>query len=76
MSGYRIGITMPGLITDILSYIVVLLINTVDIVYASIFLIYIAIGDFTILFTLIKVDKTIIVEDHPTMCGCTVYSKK
>lgn len=38
--------------------------------------IMIVVGDFMILCTLIGESKTSFVEDHPTMCGCTVYLKK
>lgn len=76
ISSYKIGVIMPGLITGLLPYIIGLILNNATIVYTGICLICTAIGDIMILFTLFNKNKKCLVQDHPTMCGCIVYTKK
>lgn len=73
---YRLGAISPFLITGLLPYILGLALSNTTLIYASILLMGSAIGDFMILFTILKEKSTTFVIDHPTLCGCTIYREK
>jgi len=72
---YRLGAMMPGLVVGVMPYLFGLLYGNVWIVLFGLFFTFAASGDAIILWTIRKVDKGKLVEDHPNRAGCSVIEE-
>jgi len=73
---YRIVAVVPLILTGILPYGVSLICGNPLLMAISIFMVIGAGGDMMILVLLRKETSNMIVCDHPTLCGCTLYREK
>jgi hypothetical protein len=69
---YRWGAVMPGIITGFLPALVGLLTGSPAVFLIGLFFVFAAGGDLLILWLIRKVEKSALVEDHPTRAGCYV----
>jgi len=69
---YRLGAAAPGIILGIIPYLIGLIAGNPIIAIFGLFFSFAASGDALILWTLRKVEKGKLVEDHPTKAGCYV----
>lgn len=70
---YRLGTIAPLIVTGILPYVIALISDNFILMLISLPMIVGAGGDITILLLLRNEKNNVLVLDHETLCGCTVY---
>lgn len=72
LTPYRIGGALPGIVTGVLPYLIGLVSGSVEWVFWGYLFIMAACGDWIILWLLRKAPSGALVEDHPSLAGCTI----
>lgn len=74
ISVYRIGTIMPGIILGLVPVILSLFTGKTMMFLFGVFFLWAASGDFMVLWLIRKLDKNLLVQDHPEKIGCMVIS--
>jgi hypothetical protein len=69
---YRISLLLPGLLLGIIPTVIAMTFGISWLLIYGIIFTIVSIGDIIILWLLRKVEKTMLVLDNPTKCGCEV----